>query len=477
MRTGRPGRSPAGVALVAAVIAFVLVLGVAAPAQGGAFRVSQCNAVDEGGLAPRGYQAGLWWVGNGWPISTCGAWEGRLAFDTANHRLLHNWDTSAWFALPGSMPRTTLRTAWLDWRSLPPLPGANPSYVIISAAGTRLIEGPSGSGTQAGAAQRRVLPAGARAIQFATWCSPANGPGWCNWPGPLFELRGMTLELEEGEEPGLEMGGALLGPGEHAGAEPVELRATDGDSGVRRVALTLGGVPVGSVDLGSQCVDDRLPPCPPTVRRIVDVDTAQAPDGVRRLRVTVTDAAGNQRTVDAGSVLVRNQPARVDTGAPPSPAPAPAPPPATASPAPSPAQPAGPPRGFPRNPLAGRGHVPNGRNASERARVRAWLEDGRRRRSMVTAPRAIRVRVRGRVTDEEGRPVADASLVLVERIPGGRWRVATGVRTRRDGRFTTFTRIGRSRTLRFVYYPFGDSRRGIRSPDLLRVVGPRGHRG
>jgi hypothetical protein len=49
--------------------------------------------------------------------------------------------------------------------------------------------------------------------------------------------------------------------------------------------------------------------------------------------------------------------------------------------------------------------------------------------------------------------------------------VVTGVRTRPDGRFTAFSRIGPSQELRFVYYAYGDSVRGRRSGSLrVRVV-------
>ena len=42
----------------------------------------------------------------------------------------------------------------------------------------------------------------------------------------------------------------------------------------------------------------------------------------------------------------------------------------------------------------------------------------------------------------------------------------TGVRTRPNGRFTAFSRIGPSQELRFVYYAYGDSLRGRSSPAL-----------
>jgi hypothetical protein len=127
---------------------------------------------------------------------------------------------------------------------------------------------------------------------------------------------------------------------------------------------------------------------------------------------------------------------------------------------------------FPPNPLAGRGHVPNGRGATARARLAAWLEPGRSRygaplrRRSASVPYGVRVRIRGRLTGRGGRGIGRATLAAVRREPGRPWRVVTGVRTRADGRFTAFTRIGPSQELRFVYYAYGDSVRGRTSPRL-----------
>jgi hypothetical protein len=217
------------------------------------------------------------------------------------------------------------------------------------------------------------------------------------------------------------------------------------------------------------------------VRGTIDVDTRRVADGDRRLRLVVTDAAGNARTIDAATVRVANQPP-TDLSAVPDPGTGPVS--ATPSPPPGPGGGPGAPAGgapvrgpFPPNPLAGRGHVPNGRNATERARVQAWLEPRRgpsgapQRRRGTTVPYGVRVRIRGRLTGQRGRPIAGAALAAIRREPGRPWRPVTGVRTRPDGRFTAFTRVGPSQELRFVYYAFGDSTRGARSPRLrVRVL-------
>src|SRR4051794_41960869 len=70
-------------------VTFALVLAGAAPA--GTVRVSQCNAVDAGGLTPRGYQADLRTVINGEPTVSFGAGGGRFPLDTPHPPLLNRW--------------------------------------------------------------------------------------------------------------------------------------------------------------------------------------------------------------------------------------------------------------------------------------------------------------------------------------------------------------------------------------------------
>jgi hypothetical protein len=433
----------------ALALALLVAAALAAPARAGTFEVSQC--------AGWAYQADLWRVRGGWASVGCEAGGSGIRIGTPNYRLAHNTSVTTSFTVPDSMPATSLRTMWLDWRFTPQSPSGDPAYLTVWSGGARvLVSWPGGAGQS-----RRELPAGVRAIEADVWCSPAYGPGWCNWPGDLLELHGARFELEEAREPSAAASGALVADGDHAFVEPLEVTAADGDAGVRTVDVILAGVRVGSVR--GECRDDRLPPCPQSLRRTLDIDTRAVPDGPVRLRLVVTDAAGNVRIVDAGTVTVRNQRGPVS---PPPPNPTPPPDPPV-----HPAPPAGAARSpFPANPLAGRGHTANGTHANKSARLEAWLELPIRgrvlRRRAVTVPPGVRVRIRGRLRDPRGRPIGRATLAAIRREPGGPWTTITGVRTRPNGRFTAFTRIGPSQTVQFVYYAFGDSIAGRRSPRL-----------
>ena len=459
------GRRSAAAALA---LAAVLAVWMAAPARAGTFRVSQCNAVEAAGLSPRGYQASLWSFGDGWAAPSCGAQDGSIRIGSAARWLPARWDMTTRFSLPASMPGTTMQALWLDWRfPSQAADGTNSAHLFATAGRAPLFLAEPGEGTPASGAVRHELPPGTRDLELMVWCSPAGGAGWCSWPDHLLEVRGLTAELEENGVPSATASGPLLASGLHGGIESLQVAASDGDSGVRRVVVELGGIAVGSAEPAEGCRDDRLPACEQSSNGTVHVDTRAVPDGSHPLRLIVTDAAGNVRVVEAGTVRVHNPPPSTEI-----------PPgggtPGTGGPGPGSGQgaPVAPP--FPPNPLAGRGHVPNGTNASERARLDAWLEPprlrggspGAARRGTVTVPTGVRVRVRGLLTDESGRPIGRAALAAIRREPGGSWTAVTGLRTRPNGRFTTFARIGPPQALRFVYYAHGDSRRGRRSRAL-----------
>ena len=83
-------------------------------------------------------------------------------------------------------------------------------------------------------------------------------------------------------------------------------------------------------------------------------------------------------------------------------------------------------------------------------RLTAWLQRGTRRLRRTTVVWPARVRIRGLLTDHAGRALPRTTVRIRERVDGNRWRSIAGVRTRGDGRLTTFTKTGPSRQLRLV---------------------------
>jgi hypothetical protein len=414
-------------------------------------------------------QAPLWRTTGGWIDSSCGASGGRMALVTPNYRLPYDGLARMHLTLPDSAPHTTIDGIWLDWTATAQAPSTDPAYASVFAGETQLRVVGAGDRTWPETADHIRTPAGSRGIYLQLWCSPRDGPGWCNWSSPGLVVRGLSLDLEESDDPVVRAGGSLLDGTKQRGAATLSLQATDADSGVRTITASLGRLELGSVDLGATCVDDRLPACPTSVARSLRIDTTRLPEGAERLRLRVTDAAGNAAETDGGKVEIDNVPdAATGSGSPgagspvagiPIPDPGVAPPDATS---------AGDP--FPPNPLAGGGHVPNGRGATPAARLIARLVAAGRSARALTIAAARQARVRGRVMAPDGTPVGAALLTVVERAPGSRWRVAGVVRTRADGHYGGPLGSGPSRELAVVYRAFGDSPRARWSAPLRLSV-------
>ena len=115
--------------------------------------------------------------------------------------------------------------------------------------------------------------------------------------------------------------------------------------------------------------------------------------------------------------------------------------------------------------------------------VSAWLDRRGRRALSVTTRYGERIRLRGRVTDIAGRPLAGAPVDVAEQVVdaagqpvdvvGGRsasWRPAAALRTFADGTFTAFTRVGPSRRIRVAGAPLALTV-NVRAPVTARVRG------
>ncbi|MGH2949382.1 MAG: hypothetical protein ACRDPC_24530, partial [Solirubrobacteraceae bacterium] len=322
-----------------------------------------------------------------------------------------------------------------------------------------------------------------------------GGPGSCHRSaaGTTLHVRDIVVVLHDAHAPSVTgVGGDLATDAVLAGRPRLSFSASDRGAGVYRVLVEVDGRPYSSAVMsanGGRC-RDLVPggsfqsatrvPCPLSAGATAALDTTRLANGRHTIHVLVEDAAGNRTTVLGPTTkTIANRRAR--------PRPPAAPPPATVSP-----PPATPPPPATAPPTSG-------------VAVHAWLERRGRRATKLTARHGERVRLRGRITDADGRPLPGAAPELAERLvdghghplrprdlrrgaeeragdadglvgranglvgrrPRGSWTAVTGVRSRPDGRFTAFTRIGPSRRLRLT------APGGARSPVLtLRVRAP-----
>jgi protocatechuate 3,4-dioxygenase beta subunit len=149
-----------------------------------------------------------------------------------------------------------------------------------------------------------------RDLNAAIYCSFGNGPQNCYWESdPVISIDQLTLTLQESAPPTAQAtGGTLLNGGTMSGTQTLSYSASDGDSGVRDVAVQLGSTTVGSDSYAGSCTNNDWNACPLRQDRAeMSIDTARVADGTYPLKFVVTDAAGNTATVDSGrSVTVNN---------------------------------------------------------------------------------------------------------------------------------------------------------------------------
>lgn len=309
---GRPRRSIAARGLVATVAAVGAGAGWGLPAaHAGTFEVSQCNRVSGSTLIQAaGFQSDVW-LQSGVPsyLTGCAGDGAAQGVYFPNRRLAPSEAADHVFALPASMPGTTISSIDLSYTVHQQSASTNAAYFAIFTNGSGLLSHNMSTSSATDTGSRHWARDGSRNVQFNVRCSAANGPGYCNWTGDAYTIRGLTLQLEENALPSADASGALLSAGEQSGSRPLDVSAADNDSGIKSIAVTLDDVNVGGFDFSGACRIDRFRPCPSSVVKGIDVDTTRVGDGSRLLRLAVTDLAGNTRTVDKGYVTVENVPA------------------------------------------------------------------------------------------------------------------------------------------------------------------------
>lgn len=116
-----------------------------------------------------------------------------------------------------------------------------------------------------------------------------------------LQVRGVEVDLYEDVPPAGEIeGGTLLGDNASIGHRTLSVSAADHESGVGLVEALLGDTLVAKHDLGTNpllCPHTELNACPARYATDLVVDTSKMPPGVYPVALRVTDAAGNRRVV------------------------------------------------------------------------------------------------------------------------------------------------------------------------------------
>lgn len=233
-------------------------------------------------------------------------------------------------------------------------------------------------------------------------------------PGAKFELFGAELTLTDNSSPVLPVApsGPLVTPGVPlSGRQPVTISATDTGSGVYEAMLEVDGTIVQSTILdenGGSCKPPftHIAPCPTSATGTVWLDTAKLADGPHSLRILVDDATGTNTTA-WGPVTIETDNGRC-----------------------------------------------NPRPASDEMRMRATVVGPRHSRTRIVTTRYGRpFRIRGRLTDTAGNPVAGARVCMAERDAAGVGTIHDGAfgQTDRKGYFSFKVAPGPSRRLYFVH--------------------------
>jgi hypothetical protein len=235
------------------------------------------------------------------------------------------------------------------------------------------------------------------------------------------------------------VGGTLLSPNA-AGTAELTLNAADpGGPGVYLVIVQIDGktvysgtpnsnggkcVPVGSS--GGALMFDYSQPCPASESVDLPINTTTLADGQHTLKVTVQDAAGNSAVGYDGTISTK-QPSNNPLGAQPGPG-------TTAGTSPA------------ATPVA----IPNGTTASRTARLSLGI---RRRMTRTYSHRALRVT--GRLLDGQGRPIAGATLDVLQQVSGSPTLAVIGhADTRANGTFAATVPGGPSRRIEIAYRAF-----------------------
>ena len=319
--------------------------------------------------------------------------------------------------VPAERAGITIKRVWTRYSS--PGTGGSIAFARLMAGGALL----DNNVTPQSRADDRVLPVGTRQLEWSIYCSYSAGATPCYFPAPadIHHVYKARLFLSEFVDPTVAAtGGSVLEGGPHAGPRTLALDATDSDSGVAGLTVTLGQTVVA--DVAYPCSYDDWSACRRDRRgQVIDIDTTKVTDGTHALSVVTRDAAGNKARKLLGEITVAN----------------------------------------------GRSTL------SATGRPRALI---RLARSRVTVSNGRSAVIRGRLVDDGDRPIAGATIQIDKRsyVPktgliGPGWARMGALTTDGNGAFVARIPRGPSRALRFSFDTAGAGTEGAAAEARVSV--------
>jgi hypothetical protein len=406
---------------------------------------------------------------------TCGTPEGALTAELTGHREHSDLDDALWtFTAPEGekiIEGTRL------WRSGDASGGSG--YGFWFAAPNDLLASPdvfgpsclynAGCHTAIGSASTRLSPSNevevltenvpSSHLYINASCSSASCPsssGDEQGHAVVVYVYAADIALEQQSDPSVsEVSGELASATQLSGTASLDFHATDSGSGVYKAIVSIDGKAIDSpiVGEGELCKEAAVPaedqpaflsaqPCSASTAAHVSLDTTQLSNGSHKLLVEVSDAAGNltpvvERTIEVDNGSASQLLSAGQTGGSPTQSPV-----ASLQPVLSGAQ-------------------ANGTPASSRASLSASWVAGHDARvdshgQRLTGEFDHAHTIAGRLTDAEGKPIADAEVAVTSRSSyGGAPSVPLAdVRTGAQGRFTiTLRKASASQRLQLTYSP------------------------
>jgi hypothetical protein len=289
----------------------------------------------------------------------------------------------------------------------------------------------------------QTLPGGDASVWLGDFCTPNQNVA-CYFASPyeILTIKGLGLTLHDNELPSLSLtGGRLLLPGSQSGTADVTFSASAHQSGIAEVDAYLGSTLVGrNAYQSTQCSYTQFDPCPREVSDDLKVDTRWVADGTYPLILEASDASGNTVSVESGDeVTVAND-----------------------------ASPAGASQGAGSQASSSAPGAANGRGATTKAEI-AYPSG---LHGKITVPDGQSTSVSGRLTNQTGTPIPDATLDVLYQTAGSSEPFVLGghATTNPNGVYTFQVAPGPSRVIRTGYRAFANDSGYDATADLTENV-------